>query len=153
MVTHCHEKICASQLFFRGSNICWTHAALIGVHSWNVTLNDFGSAHTTNGSFRVCFPCLMPRYRWESFSTDHLRTLRIHFWARIYHVHVYSCLRKAYRPTSHGQGTGCNRRALCTNQCKNNSAYFSHVPAQKSVQIVLRDYERRKINDYWFDLN
>ena len=26
MVTHCHEKICEYQLFFRGSNICWTYA-------------------------------------------------------------------------------------------------------------------------------
>ena len=43
-----------------------------------------------------------------------LRTTFTHFWAGVSHVHVYACLRNAYRLTSHGQGVWRNRKALCT---------------------------------------
>ena len=33
-----------------------------------------------------------------------LRTIFTHFWAGVSNVHVYACLRNAYRLTSHGQG-------------------------------------------------
>ena len=33
-----------------------------------------------------------------------LRTIFTHFWAGVSHVHVYACLRNAYRLTSRGQG-------------------------------------------------
>ena len=41
-----------------------------------------------------------------------LKTFLPHFWARLSHVHVYACHRKAYRLTSHGQGAGRDRKAL-----------------------------------------
>ena len=34
----------------------------------------------------------------------YLRTIFTHFWAGVSDVHMYACLRKAYRPTSHSQG-------------------------------------------------
>ena len=43
-----------------------------------------------------------------------LRTSCAHFWAGVSHVHVYACLRNAYRLTSHDQGSWRNRKALCT---------------------------------------
>ena len=64
------------------------------------------------------------------------------FWARVSHVHVYACLRKAYRLTSHCEGAWRNRKALRTNWIsatrQNKIAYFIHVPAQKWALVVLR---------------
>ena len=37
-------------------------------------------------------------------AAKYLRTIFTHFWAGVSHVHVYACLRNAYRLTPHGQG-------------------------------------------------
>ena len=83
---------------------------------------------------------------------DILRTFLPHFWVGVSHVHVYACLRKAYRLTSHSQGAWRNRRALRT--MHNKIAYFIHAPAQKWARIVLRigllwKFLLNPVKSYW----